>query len=250
VSERGFRLCCDNEGAVFENDRGSLMNLGDLKFRIKLQVPSIKDTGMTDDDITDLLNQACDDVNMFGKFYRSERVFNIESEKQIYQISSFCPDYLGIDKGGVWFKYNDEWVEVYPRTKEYLNEFIPNWRSAQSVPVPQYYWVDVDDIGFYQKPSQDITGGGLLCYLKRATPMSNNNHFPYTGTSTEIGALRPIDDALIAYVRWKTKVSLANNPRGVDAFAEYERDLLRAVRQVMRRPDLTIDRSYRLRQSH
>jgi len=180
------------------------MNLGDFIQRIKLQVPNLGQTGVTDSYLITLINKGVNAVNALCKVYAGYTDFNIEASKTVYNLSIVCPTYLGRDKRGLFFKdSSDEWQDVIPKTEAWLSEKYPDYLNAAAVDIPQYYYIKGDELGFYPPPSTSKTLGARLYHLKKGTAMTSNSHFPFTGTTTEITAFDPLDDAIISYCRWK-----------------------------------------------
>jgi len=225
------------------------MKLSELIVRVKLDVPSIGVTGMTNVQLTVLLNQGCDEVNLIAKIYKGYTDFDTVANQEEYALSVVAPKYLGISKAGVWVKdANGNLSEVFPRTEDYMNEFIPNWRSISGASFPEWYWQDVDIVRFYPVINTATTAGVRIYHLKKSNPMSNDDHYPWSGDTVEIGALRPMDDTLIDFVRWKLSPAKGEG-EGKESYTreDFLMTVRRAAQQVKRRPDLTIDHDYRIR---
>jgi hypothetical protein len=224
------------------------MKRSELIVRCKLQIPNIKETGLNDEQLATLLSQGVDEVNMHAKVYKTYTDFAIVAEQQIYNLSTIAASYLGMDKKGVFFKdSSSQWREVYAKTSEWIRSVYPNWLNVSSVAVPKYFWVDGDELGFYEKPSTSLANGGRIYHLKKSTPMTNNDHYPFTGSATEITAFRPLDDAIIAYVRWKVTPAFGQNTDQDLRELEFKKECRRGAMQVRRRPDLWAEVSNSLR---
>lgn len=218
------------------------MKLSQFITRIKIQVPNI---GADDDAITDLLNKGCDQVNLLTKVYRGYTDFNIVADQAIYNFSTIAPTYLGMDKKGVYLKdSNNNWVELYPKSKDWLAENYPDWLNADSVAMPQWYYVEADELGFYQPPSTSLSSGGRIYHLKKRTDMSSGDHYPFTGSSTEITALTPLDDAIVAYARWKLSPAVGAVTDADLREQEFLKECRKGAMQIKRRPDLTSDSTF------
>jgi hypothetical protein len=218
------------------------MTLSDLLQRIKLQVPNINEIGVSDPYLTTLLNQACDQVNLLTKVYKTDTVFNIEADKMVYNLSSIVPTYLGSDKRGLFLlDANSEWQDVIPKTEAWLSETYPDYLNSSSVATPQYYWIDGDDLGIYPPASSDTTNGGKLFHLKKSTSMTEGTHYPFTGSATQITAFIPLDDALIAYVRWKLSPAFGQVTDIDLREREFISECRKGAMQIKRRKDLMND---------
>lgn len=221
------------------------MKLSELLVRVNLAVPNIKTTGISDDEITTLLNQACDEVNLLGKFYQGYTDFDIVSGTFIYNLSTVCPNYLGMSKKPLLIKDGDRnWTQIIPKTAFWIESFIPNWRDASSADIAQYYWIEGDELGIYPPIDEARTDSGRLYHLKKATAMSNNDHYPWSGATTEISAFKPLDHALIAFCMWKLGATLNEKTQERYSWEEFLKEVQRGMRQVLRRPDLTSDPGY------
>ena len=221
------------------------MKQSEAIFRLKLQVPNIKESGITDTELASLLKQGCDKVNVLARVYAGYTDFNISANQSIYDLSTVAPTYLGMDKKVVYFKdSNNQWQDVVPKTKKWIETVYPNYLNASSQSIPQWYWVEGNEIGFYAPPSTSKTAGARLYHLKKATVTSNADHYLWTGNSTEITALIPLDDAVIAYVRWKLSPSVGAVTDADLRWQEFLKEVQIGAAQIKRRPDLTADRGY------
>lgn len=223
------------------------MTLLDFKKRVKLGVPNIGSTGISDDYLTTLINQAVDKVNLLTKVYRTYTDFDIEADTRIYDLSSIAPTYLGRDKRGLFFKdSNDKWQDLIPKTEAWLSERYPDYLNASSVTLPEYYYITGDELGFYPPASTAKTLGGRLYHLKKATEMTTDADYPFTGSTTEITAFEPLDDAIIAYCRWKISPSYGAVTDVDLREQEYLKECRKGAMQVKRSPDITNDSSVRI----
>jgi|GEM_PF-6618852 len=215
------------------------MKLRQFRTRVKLQCPNI--SGVDDSEIDFLINKACDETNLEGKFYKTSTDFNIVADQMIYQLSTIAPTFLGMEKKPIYFKdSNNEWQEIHPRTKEWITKKYPNWLNAESVDLPQYYWQEGDELGLYPPPSTSKTSGGKIFHLKKRTDMGNDDHYPFSGSTTEITALLPADDAIVAYCRWKLSPAVGAVTDTDLREQEFLNECRRASIQIKRRPDIAI----------
>ena len=221
------------------------MKQSEFLFRLKLQIPNIKETGITDNQIVDLLSQAVDQVNLLTKVYKTYTDFSIVADQQIYNLSTIVPSYLGIDKKVIFLKdTNAEWQPLFPKTKDWISKIYRQWLNAESVTLPNWYWLDGDELGFYPPPDTAYTNGGRIYHFKKSTAMSNNDHYPWTGSTTQITAFIPLDDAIIAYVRWKLSPAIGAVTDADLRYQEFIAECKKGAQQIKRRPDLTTDSQY------
>jgi hypothetical protein len=122
------------------------------------------------------------------------------------------PSYLGRCKKGLFFKDSaGSWSKILPTTEEDITENIQNFLNSSSVEIPTYYFISGDTLGFEPAPSTSAIKGAKLYHLKKATPMSSADHFPFSGSATEITALIPLDEPIIAWAKWKIAESYGTN---------------------------------------
>jgi hypothetical protein len=220
------------------------MNLGAFVTRIKLQVPNLGQSGVTDAYLKTLIGSAVDAVNALCKVWAGYTDFNIEAGKSVYEISLVCPTYLGRDKRGLFFKdSNDKWQEVTPKTEAWLAKRYPDYLNASSVDIPQYYYIKGNEIGFYPPPLTSKALGCRLYHLKIGNPMTQDSHFPFSGTTTEITAFRVLDDAIIAWIRFKLSPAYGQASDVDIRYREYINECKIASMQIRRSPDLSGDLS-------
>lgn len=223
------------------------MKLSEALFRLKLQIPNLKESGITDTELGTLLRQGCDKVNLLAKVYRTYTDFNIVADQSIYSLSTIAPTYLGIDKKVVYFKNsNGDWKDVIPKTKKWIEKVYPNYLNAASQSVPTWYWIEDNELGFYAPPSTSLTSGGRLYHLKKAGTLANNDHYFWSGNTTEVVALNALDDAIVAYVRWKLSPAVGAVTDSDLRYNEFITEVRLGASQIKRRPDLSIDDSYRI----
>lgn len=224
------------------------MKLSEFLRRIKLEIPNIGQPGLTDEYITNLLNQACDHVNSFCKVYKSETDFDISADKKTYSLAEIVPSYLGRDKRGLFFKDSaGSWKKILPTTEENVTENIQNFLNSSSVEIPTFYYITGDTIGFEPAPSTSTLKGAKLYHLKKSTPMSSADHFPFSGSTVEITALIPLDEPIIAWVKWKIAESYGTNTDVNLRQVDFSNALRIANVFVNRIPDVSMSSQNRMR---
>jgi hypothetical protein len=216
------------------------MKLSEFLQRIKLQVPNIGQSGVKDDYLTTLLNTGADETNLLTKSYKGYTDFNIEANKANYSAALVAPNYLGADKRGLFLKNSaGKWKKITSKTEAYINTTYPDYLNATSVAMPNFCWLEGDDIGFYPAPSTAYTLGCRLYHLKKSNPMTSGDHYPFSGSTTEIVALRPLDSAIIAYCRWKLSPAFGTVTDVDLREREFLNEARKGAMQIRRRPDLS-----------
>lgn len=215
------------------------MKLSRFLTRLKIAIPNLKETGATDDDLAAILNEAVDEVNLLAKVYKGYTDFNIIADQSIYQLSVIAPRYLGIDKKRVYLKNsNGDWKYVDPKTKDWLEKIYPDYLNASSVSLPQWYWVEGDELGFHQPPSTAYLSGGRIYHLLKRVDMVNADSYPFSGGLVEITALKPLDDAILAYARWKLAPAIGAVTDADLRWKEFLLEVKRGCKQINRRLDI------------
>lgn len=220
------------------------MKASEFEERLRIEVPNIGTMGLESSQIYRLLSQAVDQVNLITKVYRGYTDFNVTAEVGSYSLSTVAPTFLGMAKEGVYFKdANSQWQVVYPKTRAWVAKFYPGWLNATSAALPRWYWVEGDEISFYNKPSTTRTSGARVYHLKKGTVLTNADYYPFSGT-TESVDLIPLDDAIIAYVKMKLVPSFGKNT-DIDLMRrDFLAECRKGAKQIRRRPDLTLDSTY------
>lgn len=215
------------------------MTCGEMIARIRRQLPAATVESISDDDIRTELNIGVNEANRWTQVYKGYTEFSFVPEQQIYSLSEYVPDYLGITKTGVWWQDASEKFQFrVSKTIKWLDLHIPNWRDAGSGQ-PFWYWIDGDELGFYQKPSTAYTV--RMYHLKKATSMDNNNNYPWKNTTTEVTAFQGIDDAIIAYARMRLSPAVGKDGNENPLYQEFIREINKARQQIRRRKDLMAD---------
>jgi len=215
------------------------MKLSELIKRIRFQVPNMDTTAYTDTDLMELLNQACNKTNLLVKVYKGYTDFNIEADKRVYSLGVIAPKFLGPDKRGLYFlNDNDKYDQPTSKTEEWIAKHYPGYLNAESVGVPTYYWTEGDELGFYPPPSTAYALGCRIYHLQKATEMSSDEHYPFIGSTTEISSFIALDDALIAYCRWKMVPSFGKVTDQDLRYREYLGECKKGARFIKRRPDI------------
>jgi len=224
------------------------MTLDEMIEEFRYLMPGAKSTVMNDTRVTTLLNRGVRKCNEIAQIYGDDDTIDLAEGIYKYSISEELPTMLDIDKSGCWFLDGTKWRKVYPKTEKWMDENIQNWRDvvadSNAYGNTRYVWTKGDDIYIYPAPDEAITGGLKVYFLVDPTDMSNGSNYPWHNTTTEIKRLRPMDDAIIAYARWKSSATLGKDSKGALTQQEFRKEVIRAKRQVNKRLDIEFDRDY------
>lgn len=199
--------------------------------------PEVDSTALSDVNLRLLLDKATIDLALKGRALpRNEKVNTVASQQE-YVVSGTSPvltanDFLGIDlqEGGVLFYDGAAWrgkLEGFqPKTKEWLDDNYPGWRtnSATSSP-PQYWYVGTKEgtisdhvIGLVDKPSAATTDGLWIHYIARGTLMTAATQYPWTGTTTQLVHLEVYEILLVYYcLEWYCRL-IGKNGEDADKY--------------------------------
>lgn len=215
------------------------MIIGDFLTRCKVKIPSVKITGLSDADLTSIINEAVTQVNLITKVYRGYTNFNIVANQVTYPLSQYVPLFQQMVTAGLWVTTTGlvtDMVRVIPRTEEWLNKRLPSWRSALPSTLAQYYYQSADNLVVYPPMSANIVNGARLHHTILPTPMGGDT-YPFTGTNVEITALRPLDNAIIEYVRWTLDPALALVNGEDQGYMRFVSFCSTAMKQIKAKPD-------------
>jgi hypothetical protein len=216
------------------------MNLPSFLTRCKVKIPAVKASGLADADLTNIINEAVVEVNLITKVYRGYTDFNIVNGLSTYPLSQYVPLFQQMVTAGLWVSMNGnppaDLVRVIPRTEEWLNKRLPSWRQALPSTLAQYYYQSADNLQVYPPMNANIVKGARLHHTILPTPMAGNA-FPFTGTDVEITALRPLDKAIVEYVRWTLDPALAMVNGEDQGYMRFISFCQTAMKQIKAKPD-------------
>lgn len=222
------------------------MTLTQLIQRFRIQVPDAKKSVISDADITTMLNEGVDKVNLIAKIYKGNVLFAMTENDQDYNLSSVASDFVGPDKSPARFLNSDsQYKKIWPKTRAWMDKKIENWIDAAAGD-PQYYWFDGDEFWVYPKPSATRSDGFKLYGLLSAVAMDSGDNYPWNNTVNEIKAFRPMDLAIVAYARWQISPALGKDALGKTDYEGFLKEVNRGMRQVLRRRDIMNDDSLQM----
>ena len=220
------------------------MTLNEMIARFRVQVPTAKASVISDVNVTTMLNEGVDKVNLLSKIYKGSVLFTMTTNKQSYDLSIVASRFVLPDKVLARFLTSGSvYRRMWPKTRTWIEKKVENWLAADSGD-PQYYWFDGDEFWVHPKPNATRTSGFKLYGLLSAVPMSAGDNYPWTNTASEIKAFRPMDQAIVAYARMQVTPSLGEKDTGGIDYKGFLEEVNRGMRQVKRRPDVSSDESY------
>lgn len=222
------------------------MNWGELKELARAGTPYAKTTAVSDDIIEQLLYKGVVEVARRTKCLPKKIKFNLVAETSEYTLSTITNAFLVMDKPGVWWYDGTNYKQLDVKTKKWLDENIPSWRTLGSG-TPLYYYQEANTIGFHPKPNTTQADGALLHYFAKPDKPDNDEKFAFEGT-TEISSLLILEDCILNYYRWKVLPMLAQDDEYNRAENQYKRSLIDvATLLIKERPDISASRKTRYR---
>lgn len=227
------------------------MKLSEFRSELREMVPGATKAKISDTRLNVLINNAVKVVNYEGKILRAEKYFDALIDIKTYELATTIDDYVLIGEGGLWYNRGSvaspEYEQLDAVDRMYLDKRYPNWVNADSGRV-NYYFIEVNNLIVSTAPPATLTNGFYMPdYVKKPVNMTNDDHYPFTGSETEYAFLQPLDDAISAYVRWKLKYSVGSDQKGIATQQEYQSLLNLQLKLVKRRPDFINSRKYRYR---
>ena len=221
------------------------MKLSQLISRVRRQIPNATIDSVPNEDITTELNVGVDKCNILTRVYRGSKDITLVAEQQVYSLSEEIPDFLGMEKSGVWYYTSSSaWKYLFAKTRRWMDLYFRTWRDASSGE-PNWYWIYVDELGFYPKPSTATTA--RVHYVKKSTPMDNLDNYPWFNNTTGSGVFTAFDDAIVAYACWALTTSIGKEANKETLWNEFLKQTDLARMQVKASPHLTSDYDFYMR---
>lgn len=211
------------------------MYLSQLRTLCKAMIPGSK--GIDNATIDLIINEAVNDINTFAVCLKANSKFDVVADEDEYNLSVELANYLTPDKSGLWFYNGTIWRPVYPRTLKWLDENVPNWRNRDSGS-PFYYSVDGDVLTVSPPPETSGTDYFWFYYGKKASPMTLESHFPFSGTEVEFTHLSMFNMAIVKYVKWILDPMLNKDQDANLSYQEYLRERAEKKALFERRIDI------------
>jgi len=127
-----------------------------------------------------------------------------------------------------------------------LDKQFPRWRDDTGDD-PRRYVLTKESLIIHPYPNTGLSDGFWAYFTKQPTDMTSGDHFPFTGSTTEIKSLSVLDDAIIDYARWKLAWPLAKDQRGVLSEVDFRKTRDEKVILLNRRPDVMHSKQMRMR---
>ncbi len=226
------------------------MTLDQLRALIRTYAPGANINAVPNATLDIIINKGVADLNEFGMLLKSEKTFDVVANQLRYSLSTNIPDFITPDKGGLWWNSGTAaspgWKELYPRTKKWLDTYRKDWRVS-SAGDDQYYAVEPTELIIFPVSDTALTAGFWMMYIAKSVDMTLGTHYPFSGSTTEITSLAPLDDAIIDYARWKLADPIGKDKKGILTEADYLKSRKEKLRIVKRRVDISSHRFTKMR---
>jgi len=196
------------------------MTLANLKKIARAKIPGCTTQKVSNVLLTLILNNACDDIAAFTVCLPANKTFDVEADEDEYSLSAEIGDFLTPDKDGLWWNNGSQWMKVNARTRQWLNKNRPTWRDLDSDD-PQDYSIEGDTLLISPPPDTDLTDGFKLYYGRAPVYMTDDGHYAFSGSLTELTHLRPYDRVIIKYAEWQISPMLNKGVKPDVAMQEY-----------------------------
>lgn len=226
------------------------MTLSDLRTLIRASVPGAKTSVVSNTVMNLLINKAVDDVNKRGAVYQANDTFDVEADVKTYTLSDKVSEYYGMDESGLWWNdgsaNNLDWKRLTSMSRRTLDDQYPEWKN-EDADDPLRCVIEGDELIVDPTPQSALADGFWIFYTKKAVYMTNDTHYPFTGSTTEIATYRIFDDPIMDYVKWKLAAMVGKYQKGVTTEAGYDKSILIALKLFRRRLDISANPGLRMR---
>lgn len=213
------------------------MNLAQLRQLGRGMIPGAKIQVIDNPTLDLVLNEGVKDIADYTVCLKTNKKFTVTASQAEYNLSTVLGDYLAVDKSGLWWNNGSIWRPVYPKTLKWLDDNVPNWRS-QGSGSPLNYSIDADILTISPTPAVTLASGFWLYYGKKPTPMTQEDHYPFSGSTTELTHLSKFDFAIILYAKWKLEPILNKDQDANLSMQEYLREREEKTNLLYRRKDI------------
>lgn len=215
------------------------MTFANLKKLARGFLPGMKSKTMKNNILELIINQAVDDINAYVGALNTNKKFNVTAESGEIILSTAIGDYLRPDKPGLFWNDGSNWRRLYPRTRKYLDRRYPYWRDDSSGD-PLRYFIENNILTLHPAPDTTLSEGLWLHYIQKATPMTNDEHYPFSGSAVEYAHLSIFDDAILEYAEWKITSKILNKKaQALVLKKDYKEEREEKMRLLGQRPDIS-----------
>ena len=187
-------------------------------------------TVIADADLNTLLSEAALDLARIAAACPIKSSWSAVASAQTYVLSGASPKVTGFldifwEAGGLIYEQTSTLtvpLQDRMRSEAWLDLHIPGWQTADASDTLIYAYLTHDTSGYlalgvYPK-SSTTTPTFRLYFLSRGTNMSDDTHYPWTGSTTNLTHTEPFQRLLAVYARWKCHEELTSRPDLAEKF--------------------------------
>lgn len=182
------------------------MTLAQFRTALRARCPGLKES-VASNTVLDLeLNNGAKDIAAYCVCLPTNKKFNVVANQSEYHLSVVIGNYLVMDKPGLWWNSGTatttKWEKLDCETLASLDANYPTWRDLSSGS-PERYTIDGDIIIISPPPDTALTEGFKLYYGAESVDMTEEGHYPFSGSTTEYTHLSIFDEAILLYAKSK-----------------------------------------------
>jgi hypothetical protein len=222
------------------------MTLAQLRVLARGMIPGAKIQFVANDVLDLILNEGVKDIAANTCCLKTNKKFNVVASKFEYNLSAVLGDYLAVDKSGLFWSNGTVYRPVYPKTLKWFDENRPTWRNAGNAS-PMEYSIDADTLTVTPPPAVSLTNGFWLYYGQKPLPMTEETHYPFSGSAVEYTHLSIFDFAIILFAKWKIEPMLNKDQDANLSMQEYLRERAEKENTFNKRRDIMAANDARMR---
>lgn len=222
------------------------MTLAQIRQLARGMIPGAKIQVIDNATMDLILNEGVKDIASNTCCLKANKKFNVVASKFEYILSTVITDYFAVDKSGLWWNNGSVYRPVYPRTLKWFDDNRLTWRNSGNA-TPLFYSIDGDILTVTPPPETTLTDGFWLYYGKKPVPMTEDTHYPFSGSTTELTHLSIFDFAIILFAKWKIEPILNKDADANLSMQEYLRERAEKENTFNKRRDIISDNSTRMR---
>ena len=221
------------------------MNRTNLKLWARMLVPGAKVGRISNILLESILQEGANDVASYTTCLPDDAKFTVTEDEDEYDIADIADDFLEIAESGVWWNNGSKWGQVFSRTREWMDNEVPNWRDKDSSD-PVWFFKAGSILTFVPAPDTTLSNGGWLYYGKRPPQMESNAYYPFGG-ETEISELAHLSYNVLDFWKWHAHGILGEDKLSRDAQVVYYSKLAMARVKVKTNKSLFAEKKTRLK---
>lgn len=227
------------------------MNLSNLRTMSRLLVPELKTGRMENGQLDLIINMVIRSINGRLCLLKEDSKFNVIAEQYKYDLSNSSETvnrFFKVDKPGLYWNRgttaSPDWKKLDPKSLEWLDENVPQWRNADSGD-PLYYAKEGKYLLVHPTPDTTLSNGFWLYFIENTRDMTSDGHYPF-GYDTEIPEYKILDDAIIEGIRAWLQAPVGEKDAQNPIFANFIRLLNEKKKDLGKALDINYDKNAKI----